>query len=416
MKKNNRWPGRTVVFVVFCILLLQGCRMKVALPEPPDEMGSPYLFDESRVTSREGLAMKAAAVPGKSPSELKPSEPQVHENRQMVYRGNLSLVVDEISVALGQIQEIASESSGYMQAMYGKSIVVKIPADLFFEAILRIEALGEVINKEITGTDVTDQMFDLRTRLGSSEKILTRLLKLIDRADKVEDAIKIEKEIERVTGIIEQLKGRLRLMEERIAFSTLTVNLNSPIPQKQIKEEIPFFWVRQLGEEMLHPKGIDFKDSFWGSGVKFELPASFAKYYQKSYVTRATSADGVLIKVHRHKNVEGADLEFWTNLSRKSLLIKRGIKVSEPETLIIKNACNLKWVMGTREIGGEVYEYRVGISQTKKYVFLYEAWGKKEKFSGVEDEIMASMESLRTVSFLRGFFRGCTPESAKNYR
>ena len=281
------------LFFIILILISGGCRKKVAVAQPAVEMGNLYMMNDRAVEAQEGLALRAKPVT--SPS-AEPNAPELKEKdtRQMIYQADIFLVVDNISKTLNELKEIAVRSGGYMQAMHEKSIVLKIPVKRFFDITSEVTALGEVIQKEITGSDVTDQMFDLNTRLKSAEKVLSRLLTLLERAEKVEDAIKIEKEIERLTLSIEQLKGSIRQMENRIAYSTVTVVLNSPLPQKQVKEEVPFYWVRMLGEEMLHPQDIDVADDGWGVGIKFKLPKSFAKYYEKGHVTRATSADGIL--------------------------------------------------------------------------------------------------------------------------
>jgi len=67
---------------------------------------------------------------------------------------------------------------------------------------------------------------------------------------------------------------------------------------------------RVLASDMAKGTIIEGRTRTRGKHVDFELPESFTKYYEADYITRATSADGVLIKVQRHRNVEGADLAF----------------------------------------------------------------------------------------------------------
>ena len=38
-----------------------------------------------------------------------------------------------------------------------------------------------------------------------------------------------------------------------MSFSTITVTVNSPLPQRQMKEEIPFEWVRALASSSAMP-------------------------------------------------------------------------------------------------------------------------------------------------------------------
>jgi len=58
-----------------------------------------------------------------------------------------------------------------------------------------------------------------------------RLEALLSKSEKMEDTIKLEQELERVTQTIELIKGKLQYMQDQIAFSTIRVDLNSPRPQ-----------------------------------------------------------------------------------------------------------------------------------------------------------------------------------------
>ena len=46
--------------------------------------------------------------------------------------------------------------------------------------------------------------------------------------------LKVEQELARVTGELERLKGRKRLMKNKVAFATLIIRFNSPVPQRQL--------------------------------------------------------------------------------------------------------------------------------------------------------------------------------------
>jgi hypothetical protein len=96
--------------------------------------------------------------------------------------------------------------------------------------------------------DVTEQFADLEIRLKNAEAVRERLQALLAKAAKIEDALAVERELERITQTIEQMKGRLRLLGELIAFSTITVNFQAR-PQDQVGSEVrlPFDWLRELG-------------------------------------------------------------------------------------------------------------------------------------------------------------------------
>ncbi len=334
-----------------------------------------------------------------------PATDPAQTRRIMVYTAVMSLVVEDIHRTVETIKKEAEAAGGYMQAMDASSIMVKVPAGLFEQVIANVEELGEVTRKEIKGSDITEEMRDLQIRLRNAEEVRKRLVTLLERADKVEDALKVERELERLTENIELLKGKINALENQVVFSTLTVHLNSPLPQRVVQEEVPFPWVRELAGELLTGRVSDVRTGKRGRGVDFDLPESFAKYYEIDYVTRATSADGVLIKVQRHPNVEGADPTFWATLIRRSLTAKQAIAVRKVRDITIKNDVAAKIIDGTKEIGGKDYSYLVAIAQGRDYVYTYEAWGPSQEFTKARESLEKSIGSMYVRRGFRGLLR-----------
>ena len=64
---------------------------------------------------------------------------------------------------------------GHLQELSKSSIKVRVPAASFETAVSRMEQLGDVADRAISGTDVTEQFIDLDIRLGNLEKSLETL-------------------------------------------------------------------------------------------------------------------------------------------------------------------------------------------------------------------------------------------------
>jgi hypothetical protein len=298
---------------------------------------------------------------------------------------------------MNRTRGVVEKAGGYMQSLRNNTMILKIPAAKFTEIIAEIEALGEVASKSIVGEDVTDRMRDLRIRLKNATQIRDRLAALLEKAEKVEEALEIERELGRVTENIELLKGQIQAMENQIAFSTLTVRFNSPLPQQTVKQEIPFPWVLELGADLV--TGTRTQSHYHrrrGRGrVRFDLPKSFAKYEDRHYRTRALSADGVLLKVARHTNVEGGDLTFWTTFVKKSLSMQRAILVKRVDKSTVYRGKECVILEGVKEIGGKPYAYLVAIAVTKNHVVTYEAWGPADAFESAKTAIKTSIGTVR---------------------
>jgi hypothetical protein len=58
----------------------------------------------------------------------------------------------------------------------------------------------------------------------------------------------VERELERVTRDIEQIKGRLALLGELLRFSTITVHFEAVRVEAVARENpLPFDWLQRLG-------------------------------------------------------------------------------------------------------------------------------------------------------------------------
>jgi hypothetical protein len=91
--------------------------------------------------------------------------------------------------------------------------------------LTQLEALGDVQEKSLTGQDVTDEYVDTDARHRNLIRQEERLLTILDRAETVEDILKVEGQLERVRGEIEALTGRLRYLDNQVELSTINVEL-----------------------------------------------------------------------------------------------------------------------------------------------------------------------------------------------
>ncbi|MHC4528645.1 MAG: DUF4349 domain-containing protein [Planctomycetota bacterium] len=316
--------------------------------------------------------------------------------RLVVYNAVMNVVVDRIADSIDQIKAAVEGMGGYMKDMSSSSLTLKVPADRFADAIAEVEKLGEVTRKQIKGTDVTEEMRDLDIRLRNAEEVRQRLVELLDRATKVEDALKIEKELARMTEKIELLKGKITHLKNSVAYSTLTVNFNSPVPQEDITARTPFRWVHELGEGLKKAVVSGPRESrgMWRQSI-FEPPDGYVKYYEHEDRTGAMSAKGVLIDARRQKNYKGGNIEFWGELVRRVLVEQKVFSVKEQLGPQLKNKSKAVVFIAGKQIGTKEYGYLVALAAGKKHVYVMEAWGPLQEFEKDRSKLVGAVKSMR---------------------
>lgn len=185
----------------------------------------------------------------------RPGETAVEPGRStplLIYTARLDVAVYQVQSTQKKVISLAKAMGGFLARQDGQVVVIRVPARRFETALDRIESFGDVIRRQIEAKDVTEEFRDQTIRLRNLEAVRARLETLLQKADKVKDALEVQRELARITGQIESLKGRLRFLEDRIAFSTISVNFQAR-PQNDAASaapaafHLPFPWIEDLG-------------------------------------------------------------------------------------------------------------------------------------------------------------------------
>jgi hypothetical protein len=156
--------------------------------------------------------------------------------RMIVRTAEMALVVNDVAVALDQVAELAEGLGGYVvsstrwkeeETRLVGIITIRVPAEDFGIAMVTLRGLAvDVTNEETSAQDVTEEYVDLSAKLKNLEATEEQLLRLMEKAEKVEDLLNIQRELSATRGEIEQTKGRMQYLERTSATSLIRVQLN----------------------------------------------------------------------------------------------------------------------------------------------------------------------------------------------
>ena len=193
------------------------------------------------------------AAPGGQPPSTPAGETRAegteapHETSMLIYTARVTMAVYQVEQGLAAVEKIARDNGGYLAVKQDKEITIRVPRNRFDPALAQIDKLGDVLHRDIQAQDVTDEFVDTEIRIKNGRAMQVRLKILLDKAN-VKEALEIEKEMKRVTEELELLEGKLKLLKDKIAYSTITVAFEprgSTIQATRIK--LPFPWLQQLG-------------------------------------------------------------------------------------------------------------------------------------------------------------------------
>lgn len=157
------------------------------------------------------------------------------------------MAVYQVDQGLAAVEKVARDMGGYLATKRDREIVIRIPRNRFEPTLAAIDKIGDVLHRDIQAQDVTDEYTDLDIRIKNARAMQARLKQLLERAA-VKEALEIEKEMRRVTEELELLEGKLKLLKDKIAYSTITVSFEARGSSIQAtKIRLPFPWLGGLG-------------------------------------------------------------------------------------------------------------------------------------------------------------------------
>jgi len=106
---------------------------------------------------------------------------------------------------------------------------VRVPSAKFSEALDEIrKTASRVVVETVKSDDVTEEFIDIEAQLKAKKALEAQFLEIMKRANTVEDALNVQRELAEVRGEIEKIEGRKRFLENQSSFSTVKIRLQTP--------------------------------------------------------------------------------------------------------------------------------------------------------------------------------------------
>ena len=147
------------------------------------------------------------------------------DERKIIYNAYVTLAVEQTDSTGSDIKKIAQKYEGYVQEEGTYKAVIRVKANLLEKAIIDVASLGKIKEKRLSGTDVTEDYLDNEIRLDNALKARERYLALLEQAENVEAALKVEKELERLNEVIELIKGKMNRIDHLSQYATINITL-----------------------------------------------------------------------------------------------------------------------------------------------------------------------------------------------
>lgn len=152
--------------------------------------------------------------------------------KKLIKTGNVNLEIQNLDESIKKVEEWIANFGGYIANSSNTDkdawFTVKIPSEKFDEAMNSACNLGKVLNHSENTEDVSEQYYDLESRIQNKKIMKANLEKYLKDAKDIKDLLEIEKELNSVISEIDSMEGRLRRLSNQVDYSTISINLSLP--------------------------------------------------------------------------------------------------------------------------------------------------------------------------------------------
>jgi hypothetical protein len=158
---------------------------------------------------------------------------------KLIVTSTIDLQVDSLRDSYDTISRLAREAGGFVaearlsdsgDASGSASLRLRVPATRHDDLVASLHSLdGTTVKREDSNArEVTAEYTDLQSRVVNLQRTEAQYQALLSRAGSIDEVLKVTAKLDSVRGDIEQLQGRIRLLDDQSDYATVTVKLSLP--------------------------------------------------------------------------------------------------------------------------------------------------------------------------------------------
>ena len=254
MKKTRRFL--TVLLAVLLVLAAVGCGARSSsMDYAAAESSAAYVYDEAdyETPAEEYVQTEAeetgfSTTPAVDDAEDTVADANASADAQtlaekIIYSGSVYLETTQFDESIETLEKTVKEYGGFIQDSNISGVTrdngdgttsvvsrwgyytVRIPSTRFDEFMTMTGTLGNVTSSGRSAENVTSQYTDYEARLSSLNTQEERLLAMLEKSEDVESLIELESRLSEVRYEIESIEQNLRNLDQRLSYSTVTLEL-----------------------------------------------------------------------------------------------------------------------------------------------------------------------------------------------
>ena len=217
-----------------------------------------YAMEEAADTGVYGVSGGQMMAAGTAFNEKEEAEAESGEERASKIVRNVSLnistkrfdesyqEIERACKAVGGWVSWSSMSENY-NGLHTANVTLRIPSGALDSFLTQASGSGRVTYRDESVQDMTESYYDVKTRLETQQALLSRLKSLVTDAADLSDLLELESQIAQTQYTIDSLQGKLNSTDNKVAYSTVSINLQEERPEDTAVDPERTFGERLLG-------------------------------------------------------------------------------------------------------------------------------------------------------------------------
>lgn len=142
------------------------------------------------------------------------------------YDTYISALAASVTANGGYVETSENDMGGYANRNRYATYTVRIPADNLDAFLTSAGENGKIVSKTENQQNVTLEYVDLESRISAYQTEKATLTALLEKAESLENVLSIQERLSEVNYQIESYTSQLRVLENRVSYSTVTLYIN----------------------------------------------------------------------------------------------------------------------------------------------------------------------------------------------
>ena len=262
---------KNIILLLSGLILINCNKSGVAKQEVKADLMEVITEDKSYSPVSPPPSLSEKLIPDENKSNKEPSTSKKTDtiSRKIIKNGDMKIQVGDIKKAQRQVNDILKKNNAYIQKEDFQNtdmddnlnLIIRVPHKNFDALISSFsDGIGSVLSKNISSNDVTEEYTDVSIKLSNKKIYLEKYRDMLKSAATTKDMLEIQEKIRELEDEIDVAEGRLRFIDDRVNYSTLSLNL--------YKEKVRSSATSKIG---FGSRFVDSVTEGWNSFVSFML-------------------------------------------------------------------------------------------------------------------------------------------------